>query len=1331
LVYFEAVPQNKLGESFLVDFDLVYKRFSEGEINELLEISLYDEFIAFSLDWLNIQPTDPKLQRQPDGTFEILDTAHFISAGKYQIWWKAPFIDYDGYMVASDHHWIVTDTPAVSLFTCTTFILNSRFFEFLFEGTIAKDDEFQLFTGLVDCNSGNEIGDAFMNNNPVPESYITIYSWIPETAVEMHLCWRTKTNGVYSNYERVQFSDATAYSLTLTDINATTQALPSILEFSHPYGAVIKPGEDFWFSFANLTAGHPNVVPSNNPHNSSDLGKIDISSDWGDNSNDAYFSQTFKHKKEKPNQGIVSCNKSSEQAGKCFIEGISFDNITEIFILFYSNSFSYKNGTSRFYLFGDHENVEVQYCHKLHYLIDSQIVEESDEHAFNKLSLKIDSSLLYNSNYHLSFKYLYNIFFMTFIYADIELYVDGQVCETPTASINFDSFYKRKIELFNLDLKNWTQGNLMANFIWTLSETRYPESLQIHKNDIKIATIGWGDHWLHWRQDLSNLCKICEAGYFYNSDTNEWTNIWGSNFFVSKKALAYESVDYIQKTWVYQWPLGKYPNKDGIWISCHKSWIKWTDKLPEDWTRWEFSNPFLLGKAWVEEWPDDLYDYNFESYTCDKTNYYDDVIVNSKVECQQTGSLFSRDNLSVEIKLKGVGSTIMTTAGGTLQMTVNNKRGNITVNQFIQVSPVPDPNDILTNLFPLVSSSPNVYLNETKTVDLNPDTISNYPDGTAFVVKAVVQNDWGDKAVSFINFSKDPGPTIGDAAIVCSSTPCKVLEDITITLTGDWYNSIIAEMELFIKIEIKVGSQTEVLVVPELWEETEFTFKLPVLQYEDDANLPVDILITAINNYDNSKTLTKSVAVNNTLPDDFLISDYSTITDFNDLEQLTLFASQIKFLLQPPTNGLYNGVIWRRDRDWNNQGVWVHDGAYCEWNEDYSGIDWSIKSNDLSYLAGLINTAIFNLATIFGRTRMKERSDYESKLNILSYLLVRPDLVKYESIETLPSICEKIRNLDDSPLLSFLPNFYYDYIQIVSHYYACIHYEINVKMRYYNETSFKNNINYKSYSKKLEAIKKDSKSVWLSLEKYLVKISSKVTQANPLIEYETNAGLFKTEYKVANTLNGTIYSINSALNYQIHFPSNLYAGTSLTDLTSPIRLITIDWYVSPMLNSNLDLLSSVVGTLSIHIIDKNREIVEIESKIMTITLPFDHKTGYNTSNIGCSAWSLSLTNNIMSDKLCSATVAPLSASPFINCLNWEVKYLASISTTHLSSLAIIEYTNKTIEVSNYPGIGDKKEEQFEDVPLLEQNGFYLLIALFGAYLSGMIAIKILSKLIET
>jgi hypothetical protein len=1339
LVYFEGVPQSKLGTSFLVQFELVYKHFSREQTQELvLELSLYDEYISFSLDCSDVQSTDPKIQRQSDGTFQTLDTANFIAAGKYLIWWKAPYINYEGYIIASNHFWIVTDTPTLDLLTPTTHLLNSRYFKFQFKGTIAKDDEFQLFSSLIDWNPGNEIGNIFINFNSIPTESWSILTWIPETALEMHLCWRTQTNGIFSSYERVHFSNSTSYSLTLIDINSTSQALPSILEFSHTYGTVINPGEELWFAFANSTDGHPNIVPSHNPSNLSDFGKIEIVLGSVISSHDPLFSQTFTHTNEEQNQGNVMCNKPNEQAGKCFIEGFSLSYSTQIYICFYTNSFSYTDGTSRFYLFGSHNRTNSQYCHKLYYIVNLQIVEESDEYAWKKLFLKIDSS--FNIHKHKvnlvhPLDHYYKPSQFELFSANIELYVDGQVCETPTASINFDTFNNLNLELFNLDLKNWTEGNLMANFVWTFIDINIFEASQIYKydlgnfqilqNDVKVATIGWGDRWLHWKQDASNTCEIWQTGYMYIPFKGEWTASWPPYFFISKNVYTYLGSDYEQMTCVEKWPLYKYPGKDRIWASCHESWIKCTGSLQEDWTRCEFPYPFLLKKSCVNEWPDDLYVYNYTTYTWDATNYYDSFIVNSNPECQQTGSLYSTDNLSVKINLIGVGSTVMVEAEGTLHMEISNKRGNITVNQFIQKSPVPDQNDVLTNLFPLISTSPNRYLNETQTVDLNPDTINNYPDGTIFEVKAVVQNDWGDKAISYINFFKDPGPTIGDAVIICPSTPCKILEEISINLTGNWYNSVSLKMELFIKIEIKIAGQTEVLVVPELYEHTEFTFRLPAFQAENNTNLLVDILITAISNNANFKTLTKSIIVDNTLPNNFLISDYSTVTDFGDLEQLALFSAQLKFLLKSPVIWLYNGVIWRKDADCSNQGIWVQSGAYCEWNENFSGLDWSIKSHDFTYLPGVINPAILSLTTMFGRT--KDRSNIEIKLNILSYLLIRPDLIKFQNVEVLPGICEQIGNLDDSPLLSFLPNFGYNFIQIASHYYSWIYYEVNVNMRYYNETAYKNNVFYKSYSKKLEMIKSDSKSVWVSLEKYLVKISSKVTLNNPIITHETNAGLFRIEYKIANTLNGTTYSINSVSNYQINFPGNLFSGTSITDLSVPLKVLTIDWYISPVSLSNLDLLSPVADTLSIHIIDKHRDIVKIESKVMTITLPFSHKSGYNMSNIGCSSWSLTVANSSMSEQNWTVIIAPLSPATFINCLNWTGEYLATISTSHLSSFAIVEATNKTVEEKKYHGVGDKKKEKFDEPPLVEQNGFYVLVALFGVYLSGMILIRLLPK----
>ena len=83
----------------------------------------------------------------------------------------------------------------------------------------------------------------------------------------------------------------------------------------------------------------------------------------------------------------------------------------------------------------------------------------------------------------------------------------------------------------------------------------------------------------------------------------------------------------------------------------------------------------------------------------------------------------------------------MNSASETLEMIISNIRGNITLTKFIQILPVPDPSDPLTNIFPLISGQTNQYQNETTIVNLNIATIDNYSAGTKFSVKAEVQND--------------------------------------------------------------------------------------------------------------------------------------------------------------------------------------------------------------------------------------------------------------------------------------------------------------------------------------------------------------------------------------------------------------------------------------------------------------------------------------------------------------------------------------------------------------------------------------------------------------
>ena len=257
----------------------------------------------------------------------------------------------------------------------------------------------------------------------------------------------------------------------------------------------------------------------------------------------------------------------------------------------------------------------------------------------------------------------------------------------------------------------------------------------------------------------------------------------------------------------------------------------------------------------------------------------------------------------------------MKEAGGTLQMEIINLRGNLTVNKFIQSAPTPNPTDPLTNVLPLITGSTNQYLNETQRVDLNAATINNYVSGTSFKMKAEVENDCGDKAINYITLSKASTPTVGDATITCTSSPCKVLEIMVASLTGYWYYREPGQTDLWIKVELKLSNGMQVLVTSEKWNTLNFNISLPILSSTSNDSMNVDVIISATSIHNTALSLTKSIIVNNTLSNNYRESMYSvSYNDYNDADILFL-TSQMQLTLNPPDSVFYSENGCMRDTD--------------------------------------------------------------------------------------------------------------------------------------------------------------------------------------------------------------------------------------------------------------------------------------------------------------------------------------------------------------------------------------------------------------------------------
>ena len=756
-----------------------------------------------------------------------------------------------------------------------------------------------------------------------------------------------------------------------------------------------------------------------------------------------------------------------------------------------------------------------------------------------------------------------------------------------------------------------------------------------------------------------------------------------------------------------------------ICSKCYNGCVKCQDAFLEDWNQWDFPTPFLLDTTCVNSCPTDLYNYDYSNYEWVKNSFYDSVAVGSNFNWQ-TSSLYTKDNLSVKVVLSGVSSSLMSSAGGVLSMDITNNRGNINYFKFVQIEPTPDPNSALTNVFPLISGTTNQYVNETKVVELNAATINNYAVGTIFKVMAEVHNDWGDISRGYISFALSMTPTIGNAIISCYSTPWKFKETMTITLTGNWYNTEVLLMELYIRIEFKLSDGTIVLVYPEKWQQKTFVFTVPVLS-TTSGSMIVDCLITATNIYDKSSTLTKSITFDNTLTSGYRSTLYSVGTDYTSLLNIVLLGTQMKLTLSIPSNIIQNQDLCQQNSDCSNNGECIKErnGNYCNWDEGYSGIDCSMDSHEYSMLKVAVSSSLKYLLQYLTANSLNGRRSVEDQVTALANLLIRPEFVDFTYVSQIAQAIQSISLLPDSTLLALPDTFISSFINTVSSYFIRIKYEYNVNMKKQNATEYYASIDQQSYSTKLAKMQNDSKNVWISLEKYMTRISIKATSLNTVLSYETITGLFKVEYRIANTINGTTYSINNSKNYNIVFPSNLFDSTSISNMTSVVRILAVTWYINPIPLSELDIYKYGSNTLSIYLLDYNRDIIAVSDKSLYLSIQYDKSYSYSSSTEAWSSWNVNLSTNTLSSSSWSVSFTGTSTQIFSEWSYCTTHSIAVIISTHLSSFWITVPTNSSIQTTTINGVGPR-HKPLEDIPEIQDSvGFFFMCSLFVLFAIGL------------
>ena len=144
-----------------------------------MELNFYDEYLAFSLDWDNIQANDIKLKRQPDGTFEDLNTSDFNLEGNFHFCWKPPYINYEKYVKASESFWKVLDVPQIYT-GLSSFAFNQKIEMIILQKQTSEKSQFSLFKDSPDCDLSNKL-----NNFRLSADLKTLTIWFPEVRYEL------------------------------------------------------------------------------------------------------------------------------------------------------------------------------------------------------------------------------------------------------------------------------------------------------------------------------------------------------------------------------------------------------------------------------------------------------------------------------------------------------------------------------------------------------------------------------------------------------------------------------------------------------------------------------------------------------------------------------------------------------------------------------------------------------------------------------------------------------------------------------------------------------------------------------------------------------------------------------------------------------------------------------------------------------------------------------------------------------------------------------------------------------------------------------------------
>ena len=205
---------------------------------------------------------------------------------------------------------------------------------------------------------------------------------------------------------------------------------------------------------------------------------------------------------------------------------------------------------------------------------------------------------------------------------------------------------------------------------------------------------------------------------------------------------------------------------------------------------------------------------------------------------------------------------------------------------------------------------------------------------------------------------------------------------------------------------------------------------------------------------------------------------------------------------------------------------------------------------------------------------------------------------------------------------------------------------------------------------------------------------------------------------LASSFAGTTHVLNSDLGYSVVLPSNLFTGSTITDTSSAIRMLSVTWLISPLLVSPIDTFRFDSHMISLMFLDSNREAIIITGKsILLQTLHYDTRK-LSDSAYECKSYSSQYSDKTISEATCTVISTVTGSSAFSGCSGCGGQQELTVLTSHLSSFVVGHSIPSQVVYKEFKGVGTKQEDIEAHPKIYESQGVFYLLSIFGLFILG-------------